>query len=477
MAGVAAVGLWLGWPNARGVAMRLPGQDRPAGMAAAPAVDVSGELLMGSAPPALPTPAAGTAAWPGFRGPSRTGISPETVGLDASLKGSKLLWTAEVGEGYAGAAVANGRVYLLDYDAKRQADALRCWDLASGTERWRRFYRVDVKRNHGMSRTVPAIATADGRTFVVTLGPRCQVACVEADSGAFVWGKDLAHDYGTKVPPWYAGQCPLTDGSRVILAPAGEKVLLTAIDLASGKTVWETPNASNWTMTHSSVMAMEAAGRKMYVYCGSGGVAGVDAADGTLLWESTAWKVGIATVPTPVDLGEGRILFTGGYGAGAVIAEVRPAGEPAGTLRLEVVRRLGPETLGAEQQTPIFHEGFIYAVIPGGEMICADRDGNIRWRSGGANRFGLGPYLLAEQTIWVLNDTGTLTAIAANPEKFVMLGKQPIVPDKPVTVDGRTVMEKTKECWGPLALVQGRLLARDLTRLVCVDLQKNGRVP
>ena len=37
---------------------------------------------------------------------------------------------------------------------------------------------------------------------------------------------------------WYAGQCPLIDGDRVILAPAG-KALLIAVQLATGKVIWQ----------------------------------------------------------------------------------------------------------------------------------------------------------------------------------------------------------------------------------------------
>ena len=67
------------------------------------------------------------------------------------------LWAIDVGEGYAGAAVLNGRVYLMDYDRDKKQDALRCLSLADGREIWRYAYPVPVKRNHGMSRTVPAV--------------------------------------------------------------------------------------------------------------------------------------------------------------------------------------------------------------------------------------------------------------------------------------------------------------------------------
>ena len=53
----------------------------------------------------------------------------------------------EAGEGHAGAAIRNGRVYLLDYDRENEADALRCLSLENGEEIWRFTYPVKVKRN------------------------------------------------------------------------------------------------------------------------------------------------------------------------------------------------------------------------------------------------------------------------------------------------------------------------------------------
>ena len=47
-----------------------------------------------------------------------------------------------------------GKVYLLDYNEEERADVLHCWDNITGEELWRRWYKVPVKRNHGMSRTI-----------------------------------------------------------------------------------------------------------------------------------------------------------------------------------------------------------------------------------------------------------------------------------------------------------------------------------
>ena len=61
--------------------------------------------------------------------------APEKVTLARTwpAEGPRVLWSVDVGEGYAGAAVLEGRVYLLDYDQDKQADVVRC--LSSTTAR------------------------------------------------------------------------------------------------------------------------------------------------------------------------------------------------------------------------------------------------------------------------------------------------------------------------------------------------------
>ncbi|MEK7416006.1 MAG: PQQ-binding-like beta-propeller repeat protein, partial [Planctomycetota bacterium] len=263
---IAAAASWAGWwffaHQTVTLDPRLPGSDRPAGMAVVARVNLMGSFTQGTG---IPLVESEPHTWPGFRGSAGDNVArSNALGTTFPPTGPRKVWSLPLGFGYAGPAVAEGRVYILDYDQKRQADALRCLSLADGVEIWRRSYAVKVKFNHGMSRTVPAI----GGGCVVTIGPKCHVLCVDARSGDFRWGIDLVRDVGTKEPPWYAGQCPLIDGNRVILAPAGPDVLLMAVDLGTGKPLWTTANTQGWSMTHSSVVKATLCGREQFIYCG-----------------------------------------------------------------------------------------------------------------------------------------------------------------------------------------------------------------
>jgi len=393
--------------------------------------------------------------WPGFRGPNLNGIIavdlPGPLNRQWEVHQPKVLWDIELGEGYAGAAVANGRVYVLDYDQSKQGDTIRCLSLDDGREIWRYFYPVKIKRNHGISRTVPVIAG----DCVITLGPKCHVVCLDTVTGALRWKRDLVREDGAEVPPWYAGQCPLVDGDRLILGVGGTEALVMALDYRTGEVLWRTPNPQGLKMTHSSLTPMNLGDERSYVYCTSGGVAGVSATDGRLLWQYPDWRINIANVPTPVVIDSRRVFLSGGYNSGSMMLAIKHGGEG---YTPEVLFRLGPKVFGSDQQTPIYFNGYLYGVRPDEQLVCLDPDGRIQWTSSSAHKFGMGPYMIINELIYVMNDEGFLTVAKATPEAYTPLTSAQVL--------------QGHESWAPMAFVSGRLIVRDLTRMVCLDIME-----
>jgi outer membrane protein assembly factor BamB len=474
--GTLLIVAWLGTGTLGNLQIRIPGMDLPADGG-------------GSSQEAEPAPVAGTAvrgdgqpadlpgAWPWFRGAEHDGICRDPTRLARSWpkEGPAVLWTARLGEGYASPAIGGGCAYVLDYDEEAQADTMRCLSLDDGREIWRNGYPVLVTRNHGMSRTVPAIVD----DCVISLGPRCHVACWDAATGNCRWLIDLVGQYGATVPRWYAGQCPLIDHQRLILAPCGESMLI-AVDTQTGSLLWKSPNPRGWRMTHASVVPMDFQGQHSYVYCGSGGVAGIAADDGVLLWDSTAWPEQFATSPSPVPLPDGRIFLSSGYNnkVGSLMLQLveKRGAEKEGPGTFSANRspqagkrfltpfiagtafRLTPKQFNSEQQTPIYFDGHLYAVRKrgGGQLVCMDLEGGELWNSG-ADRFGHGPYMIADGLILVMDNRGKLTMAEATPTHYRRLGQC-------------TVFQDGHDAWGPMALAGGRLIVRDMTQMACLDI-------
>ena len=401
-------------------------------------------------------------SWPRFRGARFDNISTDPAPLLSSFgdAGPTVLWAVDLGEGHAAPAVHRGRVYLLDYDEEKKADVLRCFSLADGSELWRRGYKVRVKRNHGMSRTIPAVTDR----FVVTIGPKAHVMCVEATTGDFLWGLDLAVEYGASDPGWYTGQCPLIDDGLAVLAP-GSRAFMVAVNCGTGVVEWETPNPGEWQMSHSSVIPMTLCGRRQYVYAAIGGTAGV-AADGpdrgSILWQTTAWDPSVLA-PSALAIGGDRVLLTAGYGAGGMVLQIS---QDSGVWGAEVVERWTPKDgLACEQQTPILYDGHLFGILPKDagalrrQFVCAlvDDPSHILWSSGKEHRFGLGPFLLADGKFFVLDDDGVLTVLRASTSGYIQLARAEVLAGQ--------------DSWGPIALAGGRMLVRDSKRMVCLDMR------
>src|SRR5947209_5404198 len=100
-------------------------------------------------------PAALADDWPQWLGPKRDAVWPETGIVDRLPPGGpKVLWRTPVSGGYAGPAVAGGKVYLMDYvkavgndkpnpiqRSKLQGkERVLCIDAAKGKILWKHEY-------------------------------------------------------------------------------------------------------------------------------------------------------------------------------------------------------------------------------------------------------------------------------------------------------------------------------------------------
>lgn len=460
IAGTVALLYWFLHDPVRDFSLSIPGLDnRPdADEAGSETVNIGEKFTFyNEFDPAL------TGKWPRFRGADFDNVSKESVPLIDTWgnKEPKILWEAELGEGHAAPVIYNGRVYILDYDEIKKADALRCYALKTGEPLWKRWYNVHIKRNHGMSRTVPAVS----EKYVLTIGPRGQVMCTRRVNGDFLWGIDMVKEYGSEIPFWYTGQCPLIDDGIAILAPGGS-ALLIGVDCETGEVVWETPNPGGWQMSHSSVMPMNFGGKKMYLYAAIGGICGVSAEPedaGNILWLTTDFSPSVVA-PSPVAFDDGKILMTAGYGAGGAMFKLH---ENDGNFQIELKYKYKPKDgLASEQQTPVVVDELIYGILPKdagnvrNRFVCCDPSDvkTYLWTSDKSERFGLGPYIYADGKFFILDDDGTLNIARADKTGFRLLDKKRII--------------EGQDAWGPIAVADGYMLIRDSKKMVCIDMRK-----
>ena len=396
--------------------------------------------------------------WTQFRGPDRSNISKE-MGLFRKWPagGPKVLWSVPVTQGYAAAAIVGGRVYHHDYDEAKSEWCVNCRSLADGKLIWQFREAREVRPNHAITRTIPAV---DSR-FVCSLDPKAVLHCLDVKTGKQIWRKSLVTEYKATIPSWYNGQCPLQEADRLIVATGGAAILV-ALDKATGKELWRTPNQANpgnpggYVMSHSSVMPAVLGGVKQYLYGTLKGPLGVSAKDGKLLWEFGR-KFNVAVAPSPIAVDEERVFMTASYDAGSVMVRVRRTGE---AFKAEAVFDMKNNEWNSEVHTPIVYKGHMFAVgkKKRGLFTCLSFDGKEVWTSEGKASFGLGSFMMADGMFFVLDgDTGKLRLIEASTTGYNELASAQVLAGQ--------------EVWGPMALSDGKLVLRDLTKMICLNVR------
>jgi outer membrane protein assembly factor BamB len=410
--------------------------------------------------------------WPRFRGADLDNISKDTTSLAEAwdTSGPAIIWRTTLGEGYAGPSVHNGRVYLLDYNERKKADMLRCFSLSSGKELWRRWYYVDLKRNHGYSRTIPAVTDK----YIVSIGPRCHVMCLNPINGNMLWSIDLEKEYGIPgkekgriTPDFYTGQCPLIDKDVAVIAPGG-KALMIGVDCATGKILWKTLNPDSLRMSHGSIIPMVIHGKRMYVYNAIGGVCGISAEEpdiGKLLWKTTEWSPA-TTAASPLYLGNNEIAVFGSYGAGGARIIINTDGSGYSAIVKE--QHKATNGLSSDQQTPLILGNYIWSVLPENagplkkQLVCYKKSDLLTavWSSGKENRFGrgLGPYIVSRDKLYLLDDDGKLYFYKIQNSSVTLIASHKIL--------------NGIEAWGPMAIAGKYLIMRDARNLLCLNIGK-----
>lgn len=395
--------------------------------------------------------------WPCFRGANHDNqaVASQTM---ATLNFEEM-WSVDTGEGHAAPVISEGKVYVLDYDEQLSSDALRCFDLQTGKQLWRRWYRVPMKRNHGFSRTIPAVSSG----VVVTIGPEGHVMCCDKITGQMKWAIDMKKRFGTEIPFWYTGQCPLIYKDMLVLAPAGKDTLMLGVDISTGKTLWATPNTVNFKMSHSSVIPMTLGGVHTFVYIGVGGVCGVSAEDGKygqLLWSTVKWQPSVVA-PSPLQIAPNQVFLVAGYGAGGALLQVDKQGTSWTATIKESYK--ASEGMSSEQQTPINYKGTLITILPkdGGGMrerlaMYSPKDLHRPiWTSSSDERFGLGPYIVVGDHLIAFKEDGELYVYMLKGNSMTLLHRQ-------------RVMDDGVDAWGPMAYADGMLIVRDAKTIKCL---------
>jgi outer membrane protein assembly factor BamB len=395
--------------------------------------------------------------WPQWRGPQRTAVSQETNLLQSwPPEGPKLLWQlTDIGDGYATPAVAGGRLFVLS-NRGMDNEFVQALSVEDGKPIWtRRLGNVgnpNQQPPYPMARSTPAI---DGR-LLYAFSSDGDLACIETADGKLVWTRNVRREFGGQPGTWAYSESPLIDGDVIVVTPGGTGATLVALKKKTGELIWKSAVPGGDRAGYSSVIVVNAAGRKQYVQFLDKGLVGVDAPTGKFLWRYTQTSGGPANIATPVAY-EDYVYSTNArrFGGGLIQLNATSDGVAAEQVYFE---RDVPNTLGGQ----VLVGDYLYGTNQQGPVACEFKTGKIVWS---AQSFGPGAVCYADGRLYFHAEKGDVALVEASPKEYRELGRF-MPPGQPKRRDSR------ERAWSYPVVANGRLYIRDAGNLWCYDVRR-----
>ncbi len=391
--------------------------------------------------------------WPQWRGTNRDGIAASTDLLERwPAKGPTLLWTASgLGKGMASVSIANESIFTLG--VQNGQVRLVCRSAVDGAEKW-----VAEIGDGGEPNGTP---TVDG-AHVYAITREGRIVCAESETGRIVWTRDFVNEFNGSIPTWGYSESPLIDQRRVICTPGADDAMMVALDCSTGETIWKTPaptpmqHKGHQGAGYSSPVVSRAARVTQYVQAFGGGVIGVAAADGALLWGYSRVANQTAVIPTPIVY-RNYVFASSGYGAGAALLKiVRTA---SGIKPEEVYFHRGNKVQN-HHGGMVLMDGHVYMGHGHnkGLPLCLDLiSGTVKWgpvRGPGSGSAGIA---YADGHLYFRYENARMALVEATPSGYRLKSEF-------------RIPSNLGKSWPHPAIARKRLYLRDQDVLLCYDL-------
>lgn len=388
--------------------------------------------------------------WNQFRGPKRDNLSTER-GLLASWpdQGPPQAWTARgIGEGYSAISISHGRIYTMGNIG--QEEKVVCLDLETGREVWSSTNGSAYREGQGNGpRGTPSIV--DGRVY--SLGANGDLSCLDAASGQQHWRKNILREFGGSNITWGISESVLVDGDKVICTPGGRQATMVALNRMTGNVIWTAAVPTSPKASYASPIAVDVGGVRQYVNYTHGGVVGVRASDGRVMWGHRESSNGTANCSTPVFY-DGSIFTASGYDTGGALFRLQSRNGQTVSQVAYSTREMKNHHGGM-----VAINGYVYGSSDPGILKCIElRSNRVVWQN---RSVGKGAVSYADGHLYVRSEQGPVALVEATPNGYEEKGRF----DQP--------QRSGRPSWSHPVIANGKLFLRDMDNLLAYDIRAN----
>ncbi len=424
--------------------------------------------------------------WPQWRGPNRDGVW-QTHGIVSELPDGQLplQWTVEIGAGYSGPTVADGRVYVMDRQTAegQQTERVLCLDSKTGQRIWTHEYDAPYTISYKAGPRA-SVTIHDGHAYAV--GAMGHFFCLNAQTGEVVWQHVLETEYDVTLPIWGIAASPLIHSGKVIQQVGGANgACFVAFDKKSGQEIWRSLDEK---AGYSSPIVIQQAGQDVLVCWSGESLSGLDPATGKVHWSHE-----MKPIKMPIGIGtpavDGELIFVSSFYDGSLMVRA-----PKDSLDSQLVWRaigrdeqhtgsnsvqLGNQTIKdgnvygmhAMIGTSILQNGLIYGVDSYGEFRCLDANtGKRLWEDLTAvpkERWSTIHMVRQGDVTWMFNERGELLITKLMPDKLEILDRCQLIEPTEVQLPQRGGV-----CWTHPAFAEQSVFVRNDQRIVRASLAK-----
>jgi outer membrane protein assembly factor BamB len=403
--------------------------------------------------------------WPQWGGPERDLVWRET-GIVRELPTGLLprVWSTPIGEGYAGPAVADGRVFITDRVAgisQPDRERVLCLSAATGELLWKHEY--DCTYTVGYPAGPRATPTCDeGRVYA--LGAVGHFFCFDAASGAVLWSKYFPTNYQLRLPTWGSAAPPLVDGDQLIALVGGPGALVVSFDKRTGEEKWRALNDRE--VGYCPPVIFEFGTSRQLIIYHPHAVSALDPQTGEVLWEQPFHAASGLSIPTPRRDGN-RLLVTAFYN-GSLLLDVAPDGNGAQVLwKGKSDSEIQTDGLHGLMCTPLFDGSHIYGVCSHGQLRCLDAaTGERVWETiqpTGSGRWWNAFLIPHEDRVFIHNEQGELIIARLSPEGYEETSRA-------LLVEPTREVRRRMTIWSHPAFAMKSVFARNDREIVRVSL-------
>ncbi len=368
--------------------------------------------------------------WPQWRGVQRDAVWRESGVVERFPAGGlRVKWRTPVRGGFAGPVVAEGRVFVLDYEetaGSRTMDGterLVALDEETGAVLWSRAWPAAYRNLQWKFATGPRATPVVAGDRVYVLGAAGMLSCFDTATGGLVWQVDTTVDYDVTVPVYGVSQSPLVEGNHLIVLLGGEPdAKVVAFDTETGAEAWRALDTTS-EAGYSSPIVIDAGGVRQLIVWHATAVTSLDPETGDVYWNQDFAIGGGMAIATPVH--NGRYLVVSQFFNGSMMLALNPDRPAARVLwqgrnRGELPHQT--DTLHALLSTPIVSGDYLYGVGSYGELRGIDATtGERLWQNGRMTvqkRFGTAYFVRHGDRHFVTNDEGFLIIARFTPEGY-----------------------------------------------------------